>query len=180
MSDKKKGTTELAQMEPVAGLVMTNTEAREFTQAMMGTLQQMANMMAAISENMSAITRRMDLAERLTGGQAQELNRAIRARSWQLLTQYSVRAQKLDAALKAKNGELPFPYNGLDPLLDAGARKVQGLIRRDVRAAQGLESRSLRDLPRCEYPVALNRVAMWDDYDAMTQIADVLDERIGE
>ena len=41
-------------------------------------------------------------------------------------------------------------------------------IRRAVRLTTGISS--VRDLPRCEYSVAMEQVRMWDDYKAMKAI----------
>ncbi|MDD3212193.1 MAG: hypothetical protein PHY64_00870 [Eubacteriales bacterium] len=110
-------------------------------------MQQLANMMAAMSENIHQLTRRMELMEKLTPGQAQELGKAVRERAAALLNLYGI------AQTKRAQG------------------KVQTLIRRELRNAAGVEGKSLRDLPKFEYQVALNRVALWDDYDAMMGVA---------
>lgn len=57
--------------------------------------------------------------------------------------------------------------------VDAAAREVDiriALIRRDLRVSVGITSRSLRDLPRVEYQVYLDRVAMWDEYEAIMEV----------
>lgn len=47
-------------------------------------------------------------------------------------------------------------------------KAVANAIRRDVRLMQGVQS--IRELPRCEYAVALQHVRIWDNYKTMKAI----------
>lgn len=132
----------IAPAEQERGMVTQEQMQQAFMQVNMA-MSQMVNMMGAMSENIQRLTRSMELLERLTPGQAQALGKAIRERAAALLDMYGI------AQTQKAQG------------------KVKTLIRRELRNVTGVEGKSLRDLPKCEYQVMLNRVSLWDDYDAM-------------
>lgn len=101
----------------------------------------MADMVRATNERMTALEQQVRLLTKVTPAQANEVNAAIRERARELCESY--RAQGSEKAVAAA-------------------------IRRDVRLMQGVQS--VRELPRCEYAVALHQARIWDDYKAMKAI----------
>lgn len=102
----------------------------------------MADMVRATNERMAALEQQVRLLTKVTPAQASEINARIRTRAAELCESYHcIGSEK--AAVAA--------------------------IRRDMKLTQGVQS--MRDLPRCEYKVALHQVALWDDYKIMKGIA---------
>ncbi len=101
----------------------------------------MADMLRATNEEMAALKREVRLLTKVTPAQASAINEAIRARAAELCESY--RATGCEKA-------------------------TANAIRRAVRLTTG--TNSVRELPRCEYSIALERVRMWDDYKAMRAI----------
>ena len=52
---------------------------------------------------------------------------------------------------------------------------IASAIRKDIKLEGGV--RSIRELPRVEYPVYVDRIALWDDYWAMKAIKKASKER---
>ncbi len=101
-------------------------------------MQSLANMVRTTNERMAALEQSARLLTKVTPAQAGAINAAIRDR-----------ARELCAAYHA-----------------AGCEKIAGnAIRRELRLTMGVQS--VRDVPRCEYNVALQTVRLWDDYRAM-------------
>lgn len=98
----------------------------------------MANMLRATNERMASLEREVKLLTKVTPAQAGAINEAIR-----------VRAAELCEAYRAQGCE----------------RAAANAIRRAVRLTTG--TNSVRDLPRCEYSVAMEQVRMWDDRTTM-------------
>lgn len=98
----------------------------------------MANMLRATNERMASLEREVKLLTKVTPAQAGAINEAIR-----------VRAAELCEAYRAQGCE----------------RAAANAIRRAVRLTTG--TNSVRDLPRCEYSVAMEQVRMWDDRKTM-------------
>lgn len=101
----------------------------------------MADMIRATNEEMAALKREVRLLTKVTPAQATAINEAIRMRAAELCESYH-----------AMGCEKP----------------VANAIRRAVRLTTG--TNSVRELPRCEYSVALEQVRMWDDYKVMRAI----------
>ncbi|MEA4928571.1 MAG: hypothetical protein VB104_07835 [Candidatus Limiplasma sp.] len=137
-----------------ANLPMTAEDAQRVMGKMLAAMEQMGNMMAAMNESVQRLNRRMDRMERLTPGQAQELGRLIRQRVGVVMQSY---------------GMLDVPTGDAQAAAKA-AKRIDALIRRELRNSAGVEGRSLRDLPRCDYGLYVKRIALWDDYDAMTEV----------
>lgn len=114
--------------------------ARAFQQMAQATVS-MANMMRATNDRMAAMEREIRLLTKVTPAQASAINAAIRDRAAQLCADYRA----------------------------AGHEKaVANAIRRAIKLTTGVSS--VRELPRCEYTVAMNQVQLWDDYKAMKAI----------
>lgn len=101
----------------------------------------MADMLRATNERMAALEREVRLLAKVTPAQANAIHEAIRSRAAEICAQY--RAEGCEKA-------------------------AANAIRRAVRLTTGISS--VRDLPRCEYSVAMDQVRMWDDYKAMKAI----------
>ena len=101
-------------------------------------MQSLANMVRTTNERMAALEQSVRLLTKVTPAQAGAINAAIRDR-----------ARELCAAYRA-----------------TGCEKMAGnAIRRELRLTMGVQS--VRDVPRCEYNVALQTVRLWDDYRVM-------------
>ena len=112
------------------------------TLAQMGDIMRsMANMLRATNERMASLEREVKLLTKVTPAQANAINNAIRQRAAELCETY--RAQGCEKA-------------------------AANAIRRAVRLTTG--TNSVRELPRCEYSVAMEQVQMWDDYKTMRAI----------
>lgn len=107
-------------------------------------LRGMGDMMRATNERVSELERQFKQANTLTGAQESNLNAIIRNRA---------RALAKDRGLDDNN---------------AAVRAVAEAIRKALRMTAGV--RSVRELPRCEYGVCVERVDMWDDFPAMKEI----------
>ena len=101
----------------------------------------MADMLRAPNERMAALEREVRLLTKVTPAQASAIQAAIRSRAAEICAQY--RAEGCEKAAATA-------------------------IRRAVRLTTGVNS--VRDLPRCEYGVAMEQVRIWDDYKAMKAI----------
>ena len=98
----------------------------------------MADMLRATNERMASLEREVRLLTKVTPAQANAINEAIRQRAAELCESY--RAQGCEKA-------------------------AANAIRRAVRLTTG--TNSVRELPRCEYGVAMEQVRMWDDRKTM-------------
>jgi hypothetical protein len=111
-----------------------------FTQ-MVQAVRGLADMMRATNERMTSLEQQVRLLTKVTPMQAGEINAAIRERAVELCDSYHA----------------------------PGCEKaVMAAIRRAVRLMQGVQN--VRDLPRCEYAVALQQARLWDDYKTMKAI----------
>ena len=116
----------------------------EFVSAYTQTAQAMASMatmMRATNERIAALEREIRLLTKVTPAQANAINAAVRER-----------AAELCASYRATGCE----------------KQVANAIRRAVKLTTGVSN--VRELPRCEYSVAMQQVEMWDDYKAMKAI----------
>lgn len=117
----------------------------DVTQAMAQMAQAMrcvADMMRATNERVAALEQQLRLLTKVTPAQAAEINARIRSRAAELCESYRC------------------------PGSEAAAARA---IRREIKLTQGV--RSVRELPQCEYRVALQQAALWDDYKTMKGIA---------
>lgn len=97
-------------------------------------MRSMADMLRSTNERMASLEREVRLLTKVTPAQANAINGAIRQRAAELCESY--RAQGCEKA-------------------------TANAIRRAVRLTTGINS--VRELPRCEYSVAMEQVRMWDD-----------------
>ena len=126
-------------MQIAPGTPSTLPAEVQATLAQMGDIMRgMANMLRATNERMASLEREVKLLTKVTPAQASAINEAIRQRAAELCEKY--RAQGCEKA-------------------------AANAIRRAVRLTTG--TNSVRDLPRCEYSVAMEQVSMWDDRKVM-------------
>lgn len=105
------------------------------------TMQGMATMIRTTNERMAALEQSVRLLTKVTPAQASAINAAIRDRARELCAEY--RAPGCEAA-------------------------VGNAIRRELKLTMGIQS--VRDVPRCEYSVAVQTAKLWDDYKSMKAI----------
>lgn len=103
----------------------------------------MAAMLQATTESMEQLRRQVRLLEKVTPAQASAINRAIRERAAELCAIYML------------------PGDGCE-------KPVAAAIRKAIKLRFG--ANSAKDLPRCEYEVAMSQVQGWDDYKTMKKI----------
>lgn len=122
-------------------MIAANT-AREMQQ-MREALQAMAGLLRTTNETMAQLQRQVRLLEKVTPAQARAINQAIRDRATELCAIYMLRG-------------------------DGCEKPVAAAIRKAVKLRFG--ANTAKDLPRCEYEVALAQVQGWDDYKTMKEI----------
>lgn len=105
----------------------------------------MAAMLQATTESMEQLRRQVRLLEKVTPAQATSINRAIRDRATEICTIYMVRG-------------------------DQGEKLAAAAIRKAVKLQFG--AGSVKEVPRCDYEIALEQVRTWDDYKAMKAIRE--------
>lgn len=107
------------------------------------TLQAMAGLLRTTNETMAQLQRQVRLLEKVTPAQARAINQAIRDRATELCAIYLLRG-------------------------DGCEKPVAAAIRKAIKLRFG--ANSAKDLPRCEYEVAMTQVQGWDDYKTMKEI----------
>lgn len=105
----------------------------------------MAAMLQATTESMEQLRRQVRLLEKVTPAQATSINRAIRERATEICSIYMVRG-------------------------DQGEKLAAAAIRKAVKLQFG--AGSVKEIPRCDYEIALEQVRTWDDYKAMKAIRE--------
>ena len=120
-------------------------EVAQEMQQMREALQTMAGLLRTTNETMLQLQRQVRLLEKVTPAQASALNRAVRERAMELCAIYMLRA-------------------------DGCEKAVAAAIRKAVKLRFG--AATAKDLPRCEYEVAMAQVQGWDDYKIMKGIRE--------
>lgn len=105
------------------------------------TLVAMANMVKTTNERIGSLEQQVRLLTKVTPAQARAIHEAVRSRAAELCQEWQI-AGKEKAAANA--------------------------IRRAVRLSTGVSS--MKDLPRCDYPVVIRQIQLWDDYKVMKAI----------
>ena len=131
---------ELVRMETGNALAIPAAVAAEMQQ-MREALQSMAGLLRTTNETMAQLQRQVRLLEKVTPAQAGAINKAIRERAATLCRVYG--ARDCDKAVAAA-------------------------IRKAIKLRFG--ANTAKELPRCEYEVAMAQVVGWDDYRAMKEI----------
>ena len=128
-------------MQPCAAPTALPADVRQTLGQMGEIMRGMADMLRATNERMGMLEQQVRLLTKVTPAQASAISAAIRDR-----------AKELCAAYRA-----------------TGCEKATGnAIRRELRLTMGVQN--VREVPRCEYSVALQTVKLWDDYKTMKAI----------
>lgn len=130
-------------MEVRADLTPLPAKAVVEMEQMRMAMQAMAAMLKATTESMDQLRLQVRLLEKVTAAQAAIVNRAIRDRAVEICAMYSIRD-------------------------DAAVKKAATAIRRTVRLQFG----AVKEIPRCEFEVALEQVRGWDDYKVMKSLKE--------
>ena len=128
----------------ISGVELTPAEASGLTgmvAEMLLAMRSMADMTRATNERVAELERQLRLQIKIPRGLENELMRQIRARAAELCEEYE--------------------------LLGCDA-KMAAAIRRDVKRDSGISA--MRDLPRCDYMVMVERIALWDDYETIKRL----------
>ena len=105
-------------------------------------MQSMANALAAMNQKVGQLERQLRQLTPITGAQEKALGDKIKFRAQQLQKSYKLPVQAVSLIAQA--------------------------IRKDIKLEGGV--RAIRELPRVEYAVYVDRIALWDDYAAMKAI----------
>lgn len=105
-------------------------------------MQGMAGALSAMDRRMQQLERQIQMLTPITGAQEKAIGAQIKQRAEELRKQY-----KLDAS-------------ALAPIANA--------IRKDLKLSGGVNA--IRELPRVEYSVYIERIVLWDDFRAMRAI----------
>ena len=101
----------------------------------------MADMMRTTNERMGALEEQVRALTKVTPAQANSISAAIRDRANEACQEYHALGCEKAAA---------------------------NAIRKELRLTLGIQS--VREIPRCDYEVAMETVGLWDDYKAMKAI----------
>ena len=103
----------------------------------------MAAMLQATTESMEQLRRQVRLLEKVTPAQASAVNKAIRERATEICALYLIRD-------------------------DRGEKLAAAAIRKAVKLQFG--AGAVKEIPRCDYEIALEAVRKWDNYKTMKDI----------
>ena len=109
-------------------------------QELLAGMRAMGEMMRVMNERMTAMEQTIRTLEKVTPGQAAEINKRIRGRAAEICREYSM----------------------------AQGKTVAGAIRKDVREMTGVKT--AREIARCDYPAVKEFVESWEDYDVIMKI----------
>ena len=109
-------------------------------QELLAGMRAMGEMMRVMNERMTAMEQTIRTLEKVTPGQAAEINKRIRSRAAEICREYSM----------------------------AQGKTVTGAIRKDVREMTGVKT--AREIARCDYPAVKEFVETWEDYDVIMKI----------
>ena len=128
-------------MQPCAAPTALPADVRQTLGQMGEIMRGMADMLRATNERMGMLEQQVRLLTKVTPAQASAISAAIRDRAKELCATYRA----------------------------TGCEKATGnAIRRELRLTMGVQN--VREVPRCEYSVALQTVKLWDDYKTMKAI----------
>ena len=127
-----------------------NADLLAAQQAAAAEIKRMAEMMATMAamlqtttESMEQLRRQVRLLEKVTPAQASAVNKAIRERATEICALYVIRD-------------------------DRGEKLAAAAIRKAVKLQFG--AGAVKEIPRCDFEIALEAVRKWDDYKAMKDI----------
>ena len=124
----------LAEMAGMAEMVRKSAEQ----------MAAMAEMLRITNERMAAMEAALKTIEKVTPGQVQKINLAIREKAAEICEEYRI---------------------GDDP---KKRTQIISSIRKTVRELTGCQAN--REIPRCDYETVVNYILEWDDYERIQKI----------
>ena len=157
-------TEQLPTVPEETGVILqTGKNVRELLAGM----RAMGEMMRVMSERMTVMEQTIRTLEKVTPGQAAEINRMIRERARQICREYSmgsVRGMYVVSAGGKSWDDGPEIWQPDPERLKA----MVTAIRKDVREMTGVKT--AREIARCDYPAVKEFIEGWEDYDAIQRI----------
>lgn len=170
LAEIEKMETLPAVREETALIQETGQNVRELLAGM----RAMGEMMRVMNERMTAMEQTIRTLEKVTPGQAAEVNRKIRERAGQICEEYGIgqEGDTLGWEEPGENGEpVEVEYKQLPFKPDPERLKeLTGAIRKDVREMTGVKT--AREIARCDYPAVKEFVESWEDYDVIRGIRE--------
>lgn len=146
-------------------------ETGKNVQELLAGMRAMGEMMRVMNERMTAMEQTIRTLEKVTPGQAAEINRKIRERAAEICREYGmekVGKLKIDHRADGRMGEIEEQENRRpDP---ERLKELTGAIRKDVREMTGVKT--AREIARCDYPAVKEFVESWEDYDVIRRIRE--------
>lgn len=129
--------------------------------------------LGAMEESLRGMQAAVRTLEKVTPGQAAEINRRIRDRANEICRENGLGQKRpiytVSAGSAAKGNRIEMQAGPEAWVPDAGAlQEIKGAIRRDVREMTGV--RAAREIPRCDGPAVLAYIADWEDWDTIRRI----------
>ena len=132
-------------------------------------MRAMGEMMRVMNERMTAMEQTIRTLEKVTPGQAAEINKKIRSRAAEICREYQM-GEERGMIVASGGGEkweaVPLIWQP-DP---EQVKELAGAIRRDVREMTGVKT--AREIARCDYPAVKEFIDGWDDYDVIRGIRE--------
>ena len=132
-------------------------------------MRAMGEMMRVMNERMTAMEQTIRTLEKVTPGQAAEINKKIRSRAAEICREYQM-GEERGMIVASGGGEkweaVPLIWQP-DP---EQVKELAGAIRRDVREMTGVKT--AREIARCDYPAVKEFVESWEDYDVIRGIRE--------
>lgn len=154
-----------AVREEMALIQETGKNIRELLAGM----RAMGEMMRVMNERMTAMEQTIRTLEKVTPGQAAEINKRIRSRAAEICREYQM-GEERGMIVASGGGEkweaVPRIWQP-DP---EQVKELTGAIRRDVREMTGVKT--AREIARCDYPAVKEFVESWEDYDVIRRIRE--------
>ena len=147
-----------------AGLIQeTGQNVRELLAGM----RAMGEMMRVMGERMTAMEATIRTLEKVTPGQAAEINKRIRERAAQICREYSMGSVRGMYVIQGGDyrGEAGPEIWQPDP---EKLKAMATAIRKDVREMTGVKT--AREIARCDYQAVKEFIQEWEDYDEIRKI----------
>ena len=136
-------------------------------QELLAGMRAMGEMMRVMNERMTAMEQTIRTLEKVTPGQAAEINKKIRSRAAEICREYQM-GEERGMIVASGGGEkweaVPLIWQP-DP---EQVKELAGAIRKDVREMTGVKT--AREIARCDYPAVKEFVESWEDYDVIMKI----------
>ena len=144
-------------------------ETGKNVQELLAGMRAMGEMMRVMNERMTAMEQTIRTLEKVTPGQAAEINKKIRSRAAEICREYQM-GEERGMIVASGGGEkweaVPLIWQP-DP---EQLKELAGAIRRDVREMTGVKT--AREIARCDYPAVKEFIDGWDDYDVIRRIRE--------